>query len=506
MSGAPPVPRRERAVAALVARREIVDLVSDWRILGPAFLLIVVFPVLMVVVSGQTQGFLARRNPEFAFAALVPLALMLVGFFPISFSIILALESFAGEKERNTLEALLATPVSDRALYLGKMAAAVLPPLVASYLAMALYLAGIMAFVPVPLDSLVLGAVVLLNLGQAGVMVAGALIISSHTTSVRAANMLAAFIILPLSVLIQLSNALLLWGGAPALWLIGVALVVFAVLLVRMGLRLFNREQILAREMDDLRPNGLVRTFRQFWRQSPRGALALRAPGTDQGALLAAAPPLTLRRLYRRDIPTLLRLRWPELAIVTLALGVALALGWGIATIYPIDMGDLVASAGPGGLIAERVQDVAGGSDPLAALLTSLPSILFRLVLLSLVLILLAVMSFGTLPVLFMMALAGALGFLFGQLALAGASPLALAALLLLPSFLFPALALTMLTAFAIRFGLTVAAPPPGFSLGDSLILALVEYLKIAALALPLLFAGEVVQVVLIAVARGVLR
>ena len=109
-------------------------------------------------------------------------------------------------------------------------------------------------------------------------MVAAALIVSSHTTSVRAANLLAAFIILPMSVFIQGSNALVLWGGAALLWLVAAALIVFAALLIRLGLRLFNREQILAREMDDLRPRQLPPVFRQLWRLPPRAALRLAGP------------------------------------------------------------------------------------------------------------------------------------------------------------------------------------------------------------------------------------
>src|SRR6476646_2402661 len=130
--------------ACLIAWRDMRDLVGDWRIIGPAILLIVVFPLLMVVMSSQGRLFLTHAYPAFSFDSLVPFALMLVGFFPVSFSLMIALESFAGEKERNTLEALLSTPLSDRALYLGKLLASLIPPLLASYLSMGLYLSGVM--------------------------------------------------------------------------------------------------------------------------------------------------------------------------------------------------------------------------------------------------------------------------------------------------------------------------------------------------------------------------
>ncbi len=47
--------------------------------------------------------------------------------FPLMFSTIIASESFAGERERKTIEALVYTPASDGELFLGKMLAAFVP-------------------------------------------------------------------------------------------------------------------------------------------------------------------------------------------------------------------------------------------------------------------------------------------------------------------------------------------------------------------------------------------
>jgi hypothetical protein len=312
-----------------------------------------------------------------------------------------------------------------------------------------------------------------------------------------------------MSVLIQGNNALILWGGGGQLWLIALALGLFALLLIRMGLRLFNREQILAREMDDLRPGQLVLTFRQFWALPPRAALQLRAAPAASVDAAPAAPtrPFSLGRLYRRDIPVLLRLRWPDLALVTCALLFALALGWSLAARYPITTSALINAAGgqgaangPLGLLGAAGSDGGG----VLGLLGGVVSVVLRTLLLSAFLIVLGVMSFGTLPVLFMMLVAGAVGFVLGQLALAGTSPLVLGVTLLFPPVLFPALALLLLTAFAARFGLVVAAPPRGFSLGDSLLLALAEYLKICLLAVPLLLLGGLLQSLLLALAQAV--
>src|SRR5256886_6687812 len=46
-----------------------------------------------------------------------------VVFIPASFSLVLALEAFVGERERTTLEVLLSTPLRETEIYAGKVAA-----------------------------------------------------------------------------------------------------------------------------------------------------------------------------------------------------------------------------------------------------------------------------------------------------------------------------------------------------------------------------------------------
>ncbi len=58
---------------------------------------------------------------------------------PLMFSTIIAAESFAGEWERKTLEALLYTPASDAELFVGKMAAAGAPALLLTWICFGLY-------------------------------------------------------------------------------------------------------------------------------------------------------------------------------------------------------------------------------------------------------------------------------------------------------------------------------------------------------------------------------
>ena len=114
--------------------REIRDTLRDWRIVVPIVILTVFFPILMSFVADLALSWVARYGDPVIGERLIPFLLLVVGFFPISFSLVIALETFVGEKERRSLEPLLATPLTDAQLYLGKTLAAMIPPLLAAYL------------------------------------------------------------------------------------------------------------------------------------------------------------------------------------------------------------------------------------------------------------------------------------------------------------------------------------------------------------------------------------
>lgn len=59
--------------------------------------------------------------------------------FPLMISTIIAAESFAGERERKTIEALLYTPATDAELFVGKSMAAFLPSLVVTWISFIIY-------------------------------------------------------------------------------------------------------------------------------------------------------------------------------------------------------------------------------------------------------------------------------------------------------------------------------------------------------------------------------
>ena len=121
-----PVGRNDFRMALVVARREIRDSFRDWRIIIPILLLTVFFPALMNFTARRLVAFVEQYGAEIIATQLIPFLLLVVGFFPMSFSLVIALETFVGEKERHSLEPLLATPLTNAELYWGKAMAAMI--------------------------------------------------------------------------------------------------------------------------------------------------------------------------------------------------------------------------------------------------------------------------------------------------------------------------------------------------------------------------------------------
>ncbi|MDX9850518.1 MAG: stage II sporulation protein M [Anaerolineaceae bacterium] len=245
--------------ALVITKREVRDQFRDWRIIFPILGLTIFFPFLMNFTTSQVLQFVNRYGASIVGERLVPFSMMIVGFFPISVSLVIALESFVGEKERGSIEPLFNTPLLDWQIYIGKLLSSIVPPLFASFFGMAVYSAGlIINDVPLPELHLVI-QIVAITIIQAIVMVAGAVVVSSQATSVRAANLLASFIIIPMALLIQGESIVMFWGDYLTLWWVVFGLFILAILLLRIGLAHFSREELLGREID-------VLNFRWGWK------------------------------------------------------------------------------------------------------------------------------------------------------------------------------------------------------------------------------------------------
>src|SRR5688572_23684545 len=246
----------------IVASRELRDQFRDWRVLMPMLVLVLCFPFLMNEFAKQTVDFLNQYNADLILDRLVPFSIMIIGFFPITVSLVVALEAFVGEKERGTIEPMLSSPMENWQLYFGKLLVGVITPLMASYLSIGLYLWLILVRQELTLPPfIVMLQLFLLTGAHAFLMVSAAIVISVQSTSVKAANLLASFIVIPVAILMQGEAVMLFWGNEKVLWLAIVGVMIIALLLIRVGIAHFHREYLLGREIDVINMSWIWRTF-----------------------------------------------------------------------------------------------------------------------------------------------------------------------------------------------------------------------------------------------------
>lgn len=456
-------------LALVITRREMRDQFRDWRIMVPMLMLTLIFPWLMDFTASQAVRFVERYNAPEIGARLIPFLLMVVGFFPISVSLVIALESFVGEKERRSIEPLLCSPLSDGQLYVGKLLAAMVPPLLASYLGISVYLAGIYLNVGWKPSVELLTQIVLLTSVQAVLMVSGAVVISSQTTSVRAANLLASFIIIPMALLIQGESILMFWGLYRTLWWAVLGQLIIAVLLVRTGVAYFNREEMLGRELDIL-------NLRWAWNE-----FRINFTGGER----------TPWDWYRRQVfPAVWGLRLP-IAVTAMALVIAVLAGLQAARQLTLPS-ELVSfdSLGQGfiqGLDAFKFISPAG---VLTIWLHNLRALLIAM--------LLGIFSFGVLGLLVMMLPIAFLAYLAGNVAMAGGSPITFLLALVLPHGVLEIPAIILGGTAILSLGATLTAPTQGKTLGEAFIAALARWASVTVgIVIPLFLLAAILEVYL---------
>jgi ABC-2 type transport system permease protein len=170
---------------------------------------------------------------------------------PLMVAAVIAADSFAGEKERKTLEALLYTPTSDLELYVAKLLGPWLAAIAVSIIGYLLYVAavGLSAGVEVGLASVVtpFWVIILAWVGPAVAALAlGVLVqVSARVRGFQEAYQLGGAIVLPVVALIVAQLAGVLFLDAAIAVLLGAAVWVVAGLVLWLGYRSFRRERLL---------------------------------------------------------------------------------------------------------------------------------------------------------------------------------------------------------------------------------------------------------------------
>ncbi len=463
----------------LVAGRELKDQLRDWRVLGPMVILVFCFPILMNEFAKQTVDFLNQYSANLILDRLVPFSILIIGFFPITISLVVALEAFVGEKERGTIEPMLSAPLDDWQLYFGKLLVGVITPLVASYLSIGFYLLMVSRQDLNMPSSMVMLQLILLTTAHATLMVSAAIVISVQSTTVKAANLLASFIVIPVAILMQGEAVMLFWGNEQVLWLAIAGVLIVALLLIRVGIAHFQREYLLGREIDVINLRWMWQTF---WRNFKGGSNS----------------PLSW---YRTSLGAALKRITPSLWVIGLVACVSIWIGYDWIM---VNLPGVLSKASPADIekITQTAREMPGLSDIKGSISASF---LFLNNTRAVVLIFFAgLFSFGVLGVLLYMVNIGLLGGVFAMFELLGAHPWQVFQYGVLPHGIFEIPALMIGSAAMLYMGVSIVTPQTGKSLGEVLIELLADWLKIfIGIVVPLLAVAAVIEAYLTPVLLG---
>lgn len=267
------------SLALAVTRREIREVLRDFNLLMP----MVALPMLIAFIAGTAVlgsqrgpvnflgqavgGALLDQVPESQLRVLVWLdvrdqetfvrvilkALMIPLFWvtPVALTSTIAADSFVGEKERNTLEPLLATPISNVQLFAAKLCTAVVPAVVGTWFGMAFF--GILVmngrgsqfprYIFTDPDWLFSALVIvpLMALMAAGI----AALISTRVATYRSAYQLNGLVALPIILMLVPQTVVLFLFTPRALLYLAMVFLFVDLCLIWLGMRLFDRERLL---------------------------------------------------------------------------------------------------------------------------------------------------------------------------------------------------------------------------------------------------------------------
>lgn len=493
---------RQFGMAWLITKRELMDQMRDWRILIPMIVLTAFFPYLMTVAAQTAIDYLNQFGGNLIAERLLPFLILVVGFFPVTVSLVVALEAFVGEKERGTIEPLLTSPMADWQLYVGKLMAGTIVPLIVSYIGIALYMYGLWRQdirwpeIDFILQTLALTAV------QTLLMVSAAIVISTQSTTVRAANLLASFIVIPVALLIQGESALMFWGTNQILWLAVFGVTVMSGLIVRLGLVHFKRENLLGREIDMLnlgwagktfweafsgsdQPSGLGGYLARRWRASRNATAEVDGEAVSLGQALSR----DLRGFvtwYRFEIPKTLR-KMSVATWITLAIGVAAML---VAYLYvdsriPPGSMDPVKLEGVRKAIRESL--LGGGFSPWFLFWHNFEA--------ELGISALGIFSFGILGMLVYIGNLSLVGGVLAASKVVGVSPLLVFAAGILPHGIFELPSIILASSAVLYMGVQLVTPKDGRTIGEAFIISSADLFKVLlGVCMPLLVVAALVE------------
>lgn len=218
-----------------------------FSLVGFAIIISIGLPVVLNVVVSKA-GASSARLPDFlnAFSFFYVVG---AGMLPT----LIATYSMVGEKVERSLEPLLAAPVTDRELLLGKGIAAFIPSIGALYIGIIIYMIladlvthSTLGYYFFPNWNIALIMLVLMPL-MIILSIEWSVIVSSRANDPRSAQMQGIFIAIPLLIVYVTTEVGVITLNLTTLWIIAGAALVLDIVLYYFSSRIFQREEILTK-------------------------------------------------------------------------------------------------------------------------------------------------------------------------------------------------------------------------------------------------------------------
>ena len=255
--------------ALIIFRKEIKEIVKNKSIWLPIIIITIIFSIAMplgfilgsdsVLNDEDTLNFISK-----VFGSVDDPLRVLIGFIlkqllifllliPAMVPSLIAPSSIIMEKENNTLEPLLATPIKTSELLLGKMLTALVPSFVISticfvILTIVVDIAALikLGYAPLPTVEWVVVAFILSPI-LSFIITMASIIVSSRTTDIKSAQGIGAMVILPIYLIIGLQLAGIFLLNITYLLIGCLVLLAVCPLVLRLAVKIFDRENILTK-------------------------------------------------------------------------------------------------------------------------------------------------------------------------------------------------------------------------------------------------------------------
>jgi ABC-2 type transport system permease protein len=237
----------------LIAHKDMKEAFGQRTLLLRVVLPVLLLPILYGVLTAVTIGRNLQPDQAAIVAGMISVWTAIVAVVGTSFGGVMAAQAIALERERGTIEALLATPAADREIFAGKALAAFLPGLAGGYGAGLLYflsfhlLSTVEPGIPPPAAAFFARFVALLLPIIVALQVGGGVMISGRCGTVTGATQLSALMSIPvIGATLYLAYQARLWPSWHLVLLVAALLALDAIIL-HLGARTMGREEIIAR-------------------------------------------------------------------------------------------------------------------------------------------------------------------------------------------------------------------------------------------------------------------